>query len=80
MKSPFTPAMKIDLIESNSTMPVSILIGLLSGWLAYGVLGWTLWPGLVLTLAFMIIFLSTPLPRIIRAFARRKAEAYYYGT
>lgn len=78
-ESPFTPSMKIDLMESMATMPISIAIGFTIG-LIGNMLAWPLLIMLSVTAAVVVIFLYTPLPGMIRGWVRRKAESHYYGT
>ncbi len=78
-ESPFTPADKINLMESMATMPISIVIGLTIGWVG-NVLAWPILIMLSVTAAVVIAFLCTPLPHMIQRFVCGKAESYYYGT
>jgi len=78
-ESPFTPADKINMIEGFATMPISVLIGLSVGWIG-NLLAWPIVLSLSVTAAVVIVFLCTPLPKMVRGFARRKAESHYYGT
>lgn len=79
MTTKLDPSTKIDMLESFATIPVSMLLGAASGLLA-GLLGWPTIVSLTFTVVLVLLFLSTPLAGMIRAFVRRKAEAYYYGT
>lgn len=78
MSSPFTPSDKIKMISEFSVTAVCIVLGAIVGQLATW-LAWTVPVMLTVSLAVALLFLLTPLAGKVKAFARSKAESYYYG-
>lgn len=78
-RSGVDPSVKIDLIESFSVTLVCVLLGAAVGQTGV-VLAWTVPVMLTVSVSLVVLFQITPLAGKVKAFARRKAESYYYGT
>jgi hypothetical protein len=79
MNSPFSTEYKITMMEAFSTVPICGVLGAIASQVGL-FFGWSVLGMLALSVTLCLLFMLTPLANKVRAFVRRKAESYYYGT
>ena len=67
------------MIEAFSVTLCCVVLGAMVGQMAVW-FAWTAPVMLTVSISLVVLFQITPLAGKVKAFARRKAESYYYGT